>query len=144
MEDDPLSFLGVNPSDPEPSSTPPEGTAPPADMVAFLFRRYSDAYTEAHAVVAIGKLVKGIGAFLAIASIVLGLLEGQQQYGNGVPYLIGGFVLACVIGVPIYVLGILVAAQGQTALATLDNAVNNSRHLSDNHVARILLKRWSL
>ena len=124
------------------------GTA--SGFPASLARRYSDAYTEAHAVVAIGKLVKGIAVFLFIAIVIAGFVmasASEANYGrgemNGMVAGIG-FALAGLISVPTYVLGILVAAQGQTALATLDTAVNSSRHLKDDDVARVLSKRFSL
>jgi len=139
MSDDVSSFLGVSPASP----TPPSSV--PSDFPSALARRYSDAYTEAHAVVTIGKLVKGVAVFLFIGILIAGFaIAGQQRYGGGTEYSIGGLVLGCIVGIPIYVLGILVAAQGQTALATLDTAVNSSRHLKDDDVARILSKRFSL
>jgi hypothetical protein len=50
---------------------------------------------------------------------------------------------ACVLGIPVWVLDILVAAQAQTQLATWDTAVNSSRHLKDEDVAAILMwRRW--
>jgi len=118
---------------------------------ALLARRYADAYTEAHAVVTVGKLVKSVAVFLFVAIVIAGFVmasaSGTPNYGrsgmNGIVAGIG-FALACLISIPTYVLGILVAAQGQTALATLDTAVNSSRHLKEDDVARVLSKRFSL
>jgi len=122
----------------------------PSDFPSALARRYADAYTEAHAVVAVGKLIKGVAVFLFIAILIAAFAmasEGSRRYGgsdiNGTVAGIG-FALACLIGIPTYVLGILVAAQGQTALATLDTAVNSSRHLTNDDVARVLSKRFSM
>jgi len=110
-------------------------------FAASLSRRYSDAYTEAHTVVSVGKIIKGIAIFLSIAILLVGF---AIAFGSSIQYAIGGAILACIVGIPIYTLGILIAAQGQTALATLDTAVNSSRHLGDDDVAQILSKRWSL
>jgi hypothetical protein len=147
MSDDASSFLGLSPAAPPP--TDPRADAPiPADIVSHLLRRYSDAYTEAHATVTIGKAFKGVGIVLFIAILVAGLAmasQGSNRYGqsemNGVVAGIG-FALACLVGIPTYILGILVAAQGQTQLATLDTAVNSSRHLKDEDVAKILSRRF--
>lgn len=109
-----------------------------------LARRYADAYTEANAIVVIGKSVKGAAVFLFVAIIIIGLMVvSSSGERNGVAVGIS-FAVACLIGIPTYVLGILVAAQGQTALATLDTAVNSSRHLKDEDVERVLSKRFSL
>ena len=136
---------------------PPESTgglvtaAPGANFPASLARRYADAYTEAHAVVTIGKVVKGVAMVLFIGILIAGFVmasqSGNRQFGGGeMNALVAGmgFALACLVGIPTYVLGILIAAQGQTSLASLDTAVNSSRHLSDDDVARVLAKRFSL
>ena len=145
MHDDMLTFLGAKPDAPEPS---PEETIFPAgsDIAAFLSRRYSAAYTEAHAVVTIGRIIKGVGVFMFFGLIFAGFAISSNQPnsdGQGI-YIIAGILFAFLVGIPTYILGILVAAQGQTTLAVLDTAVNGSRHLKDDDVARILSKRWSL
>lgn len=123
----------------------------PSSFSASLSKRYSDAYTEANAVVKIGKIVKGVAVILFIVILIIGFVvaseSNRQFYGrgdfNGAVAGIG-FALSCLVGIPIYVLGILVAAQGQTSLATLDTAINSSRHLSDDDVALVLSKRFHL
>lgn len=127
-------------------------SAPIADLSASLARRYADAYTEAHAVVAVGKIIKGVAVVLFIGILITGFViasdSGNRQFGGGrgmnVQVAVVGFMLACLVGIPTYVLGILVAAQAQTSLASLDTAVNSSRHLSNDDVARVLAKRFSL
>jgi len=118
-------------------------TTTPSKLNAALFKRYKDAFTEAHAVVTVGKVIKGVGIFLGICVILAGLALGSNSSGGAIA-MIGGFVSGCIVGIPTYVLGILVAAQGQTQLATLDTAVNGSRHLTDDEVAQLLAKKWSL
>lgn len=119
------------------SQHPPES----CDIIHILTRRYSDAYTEAHAVVRIGKMIKSVAIFLG-AIVLIGALAMSSEKTDGATIGIG-LVLACILGIPTYVLGILVAAQGQIQLATLDAAVNSSRHLSDDDVARILSKKFT-
>ncbi len=111
------------------------------DITQALTLRYQDAYTEAHAVVKIGKVIKALAIFLVVI-ILIGAFAMSSGRTNGA--VIGiGLVLGCMVGIPTYVLGVLVAAQGQTQLATLDTAVNSSRHLSDDEVARILSKKFT-
>ena len=124
-----------------PPTPPPPET--PASIAGKLRRRYSDAYNEAHAVVTVGKVVKAIGALLFIGILVAAFAMSSDRSGGGQTLVIG-IIVACVVGIPVYVLGILVAAQGQTQLATLDTAVNSSRHLKDDDVAAILTHQFSL
>jgi hypothetical protein len=122
-------------------------------LVETLMRRYSDAYTEANTVVVIGKVIKGVSVLvfvLMIAVILAVQLAGQDSHRNSNEMLSPGmfagvgFILAIILSLPIYILGLLVSAQGQTALASLDTAVNSSRHLSDDEIKAIILKRFSL
>ena len=115
----------------------------PARYASTIPKRYKDAYTEAHAVVTVGKLIKGVGVFVGIAIIIAGIAMSSGRNGSGM-FAIIGIIGGCVVGIPTYVLGILVAAQGQTQLATLDTAVNSSRHLTDDQVAELLSTKWSI
>ena len=108
-----------------------------------LRKRYSDAYNEAHAIVTIGKTIKIIAIILSIVATVSGFALSAEQRGNDYLWM-GGIIVACIIGIPVYILGILVSAQGQTSLATLDTAVNSSRNLSDEDVTKVMMKRWSM
>lgn len=144
MPDDTESFLGVG-SDTSDHSPKPAVALASSDLAASLCKRYSDAYTEAHTVVTVGKAIKGVAIFLFILIIISSFIGAcNQHYGDSIMFSVAGVIFACIVGIPIYALGILVAAQGQTALATLDTAVNGSRHLKDDDAARILTKRWSL
>ena len=131
-------------------SSVPEDTATPmsSDFPAMLGRRYSDAYTEAHAIASIGNIIKGVGIVLGFVILIGGFFfasntgGGYSRNGDFNGIVAGtGFVLGCLVAIPTYILGILVAAQGQIQLATLDTAVNCSRHLKDDDVARILCNR---
>jgi len=95
-------------------------------------------------VVSAGGIIKGIGGILAVI-ILIGGGEIGHKIGVGAGLSIGlGFALSCIVSIPIYVLGILVSSQGQTQLAVLDTAINSSRLLQDDDVAKILSKRFSL
>jgi hypothetical protein len=66
--------------------------------------RYKDAYFFADSAINAGKLVKTLGVIAAVICIV-------------------------VVGLSIYVLGMLIAAQGQVLMAMLDTALNTSPYL---------------
>ena len=57
---------------------------------------------------------------------------GQAQFG---PL---ALLWAVIVGVPLYVLGILVSAQGQILKATLDSAVTNSPFLTEDQMAEVM------
>ena len=126
------------------SPDPPPGTAPKA-FVARSMERYKDAYTEANAVVAVGRAVKVIGVLTAAALMVAGVIGGSNAHDEmKTVMMISGFAAGVIVGIPIYVLGILTCAAGQLSLAALDTAVNSSRVLTDEQVTLVMTKRFSL
>ncbi|MBK7705990.1 MAG: zinc ribbon domain-containing protein [Acidobacteria bacterium] len=103
-------------------------------------RRYLDAYLTARAVDAFGKTIKGIG--VAIGLLVIGIaLLGALATGRGEGFAIGLMtaIIGALIGTLIYLLGVLVAAQGQILKASLDGAVNSSPFLTDDQKAKVML-----
>lgn len=110
---------------------------------AGLKRRYGDAYRVAKATVNFGNGIKIAGIVLA-ALILLGTLMGtliavsQSDSMIGGALLIPGILLAGFVGLLFYLLGVLVAAQGQTLLASLDSAVNSSPFLTNDQKAEIM------
>jgi hypothetical protein len=50
----------------------------------------------------------------------------------------GSFVLAVSVGVPLFVLGVLVSAVGQILAATLDTAVTSSPFLTKDQMAQVM------
>jgi hypothetical protein len=127
--------------------TPPNASA---GIIQSLSSRYKDGYTAAHAVVTCGKIIKSIAEILFVVILFIGLFVAWYAFLEKGGLVAGGLVafiaaaLACLISVPTYICGILVSSQGQIQLATLDVAVNSSRHLNDGEVADILAKRFSL
>lgn len=100
-----------------------------------LRNRYKDAYSVASAAVGIGSIIKGVG-------VVLGLLIffGPVVLGESTNSLLmaSGVLLAIIIGIIMYMLGILTSAQGQILKASLDSAVNSSPFLSSDAKAEIM------
>lgn len=102
-----------------------------------VVKRYDDAYRVAKAIVTLGGTIKVVGLILAVLIAIYGIIF-MDQTGRGfapppLDYssLIGGVVIAAIVGVSCYVVGTLVAAYGQILKANLDCAVNSSPFLTD-------------
>ena len=96
--------------------------------------RYTDAYLVARAIIAIGATVKVIAFVVGGGIALLGLAAGSKS----TELALGGLILGAIFAVPIYILGILVAAQGQILKATLDTAVNSSPLLTKDEMRQIM------
>ena len=100
-------------------------------------KRYIDAYLTAGFIDGFGSTIKMLaGIFMLL--VVLGGFILSTNVHNGGAFIFAGLVVAVAFGVPIYVLGVLVAAQGQILKATLDTAVHSSPFLSDDQRASIM------
>jgi len=104
-----------------------------------LMSRYTDAYRIARTVTAFGATVKVIaiivGAPIGLIGLVAGLASGDHK---SVLVAAAGVILGVIFAVPIFILGILVSAQGQILKATLDTAVNSSPLLSKDEMRQIM------
>lgn len=116
-------------------------------------KRYTDAYIVAKATVGIGNAVKAIGMFVGGGiALIFGLIAitslAAAQNSNigigGVGGLVVGGIGVCfgvVAGLILFVFGVLIAAQGQTLMATLDTAVSASPFLLDEEKAKAMSLR---
>lgn len=113
---------------------------PVSNQVSALMHRYSDAYIVASATNGFGGLIKGIGVLIAILLIVIGLgFISQGRFGDATFALgVVTSVAGILAGVWFYIVGVLVAAQGQILKASLDSAVNGSPFLKNEHKAKIM------
>jgi len=100
-------------------------------------KRYKDAYLVARAVAAIGESVKYLGVVLGLVIIVVGYYFGAQM-GRGLMYSVGGAVAGILVAIPLYLVGILVSAQGQVLKASLDGAVHTSPFLDTEQKAKAM------
>lgn len=89
-----------------------------------LMKRYRDAYLVARATGTIGKVIKGIG--ILVAALGVYVVGQSASRASGMIVLLPAFV-----GALLYCVGVLIAAQGQILLATLDTAVNSSPFLTN-------------
>jgi hypothetical protein len=103
--------------------------------------RYQDAYLVAKVTVRIADVIKTVGMVFGIAVCVGGFLLASQFSG------IAGLMLASIVlavafggfgGILLYLLGVLIAAQGQTLLASLDEAVHTSPFLTNDQRADVM------
>jgi len=99
-----------------------------------VIKRYKDAYLVARATDGIGGVVKFIGALLGIIIVIAGFVVGSQGRDNTM-FVVGSFILAAIVTIPFYVLGVLVSAHGQVLKASLDEAVHTSPFLTDHQRA---------
>ena len=106
--------------------------------------RYRDAYLIARTITAFGTGVKVIAFVIGGAIALIGLIAASHAGSladsdrQAWQFFISGIVGGVIVGIPIYVLGILVAAQGQILKATLDTAVNTSPLLSKDEMRQIM------
>lgn len=113
------------------------GSAVPIAVNLFpqLEVRYSDGYKAAKAIVGFGNLVKtlGIVAGVIIALIALSLSERL----SGI-FFVAGALFGVLVWLGLFVSGIVICAQGQLLLATLDSAVNTSPFLDNSQRALVM------
>jgi hypothetical protein len=123
-----------------------------------LLTRYSDAYALARTITALGKTVKAISYGLFSVFTIIGLMNVCSQSSGGASSasgvgaigvsgasllgplvsIIGWPLVGFTIALPIYLLGVIVSAQGQVLKATLDTAVHTSPLLTPDEVSLVL------
>ncbi len=112
----------------QPRSTP--------DYSPKVMSRYTDGYCLARAIVAVGALVKTLG--LVAAGVMLRIGIGMANVTNSGLASVVSIPVAGLVWLLLWVLGVLVSAQGQILKANLDEAVNTSPFLMDNQRAQIM------
>jgi len=113
------------------TSARPEVSATSVDAQSSspVVNRYRDAYRVGSALVGLGNVIKVVGAILAGIIVLVSLSSGDGPLGGAA--VVAGIFIAAIVGVLFWVSGVVVAAQGQILLATLDNAVASSHFLTD-------------
>ncbi len=92
--------------------------------------RYKDAYLFAKSCINAGDVIKLLAAIVAVICIVLSCVEAYQSGNPGVA--VGGILVGGLVGLGIYIFGILIAALGQVLIALLDTALNTSPYLDND------------
>jgi hypothetical protein len=101
--------------------------------------RYKDAYRLGKAIVGVGDLIKGLGGVLAVIILGVTLYASSEVKGeSGLATTTIGIGFAVFVGILFYLLGVIVAAQGQILKGVLDTAINTSPFLTDGHRAEIM------
>jgi hypothetical protein len=109
--------------------------APPATLSreprsdVSVVSRYRDAYRVGGALVGVGSAIKVIGLVLAAIIGLSSMSAGRGLFGSGA--VVAGIFVALIGGILLWVVGVMVAAQGRILQATLDTAVASSRFLTD-------------
>jgi hypothetical protein len=107
-------------------------THDPGRVATAATTRYRDGYMVASALNGIGGAVKGIGIAIGVIIALLSLAVGSS---TNVMFGLLGACLGSAIAAPVFILGILISAQGQLMKATMDAAVHTSPFLDDNQKA---------
>jgi hypothetical protein len=110
-------------------------------QVSALMRRYKDAYIIARVTNGFGMLIKTIGIVIVVLLVLMGLMGISGSRGPMDIASIMAFVaigLGIITGAWFYIVGVLIAAQGQILKASLDAAVNSSPFLSNEHKSKIM------
>ena len=82
--------------------------------------------------------MKVLGFILGGVIALVGLAAGNQGYQSNPILIVGGLMFGAVVAIPLFVLGVLVAAQGQVLKANLDEAVHTSPFLTDEQRASLM------
>ena len=117
----------------EASPIPSSASRPSKSGRRSIMSRYMDAYLVARTITAVGATVKVIAFVIGGGIALISLVACSQSMVYA-----GGIILGAIVAIPIYVLGILVAAQGQILKATLDTAVNSSPLLTKDEMRQIM------
>lgn len=110
--------------------------------------RYSDAYLVARTVNGVGQTIKKVGliggAITVGLSVLLSVMLVKDARGSDVAGIAASIVFymgsatGVIVGTILYILGVLVASQGQILKATLDGSVNTSPFLTDDQRLQIM------
>lgn len=119
---------------------PPAATG--SELVVRAMERYRDAYRTAQVITRVGGVIKALGIALAILMFIGGVVIETNIFGRDdtAQFITLGVVgvSAIVVGVVLYMFGVIVAAQGQQLKATLDSAVHTSPYLDLDAKARAM------
>jgi hypothetical protein len=120
------------------AGTHPGGSDPAISAMG----RYQDGYRSAGLIIRIGNIIKTLGICLGIAILVIELVIASNLFGHDETAQMVSFgfavVSALVVGVSLFVFGVIVSAQGQQLKASLDSAVHTSPFLDIEAKARAM------
>jgi RNA polymerase subunit RPABC4/transcription elongation factor Spt4 len=117
-------------------------------VVSALTTRYRDGYRVARTIDGFGKLLKILGIVFGAMILFFGLISGVggavalgPSKGGEVAFIVSLFLfglIAAIVAVIFWVLGVIVSAQGQMLKASFDSAVNNSPFLENADRSKIM------
>ncbi len=106
-------------------------------IIKFLTSRYKDAYKVAYGTISSGNSIKLLGVIVGIAVIVISLF--MYSHINDKMILEIGTIAAVILGGQIYLFGILICAQGQLLLTSIDTAINTSPNMQKENKIEIII-----
>ena len=111
-----------------------------SNEVPALMKRYKDAYIVARVTNRFGWMIKAIGIIVAVLLVLVGFMVANNSGPRDPMSIVGilGIAFGVFTGALFYIIGVLVSAQGQTLMASLDSAVNSSPFLTNEHRAKIM------
>jgi hypothetical protein len=102
-----------------------------------MMTRYTSAYRVAKAITGIGDAIRIVGYGVGALVFLLGLIGSSSSLLGGTS-IVFGLVTGGLIAGGAFILGTVVAAQGQILKATLDTAVNSCPFLQNEERAEIM------
>jgi|GEM_PF-676644 len=100
-----------------------------------LLQRYLDAYRIANGTILLGTIIKWGSVILAAIIIIASATESKSQGELVIASAIAFGIAIAIVG---FALGVMISAQGQIMLATVDTAVNTSPFATMGEKAKII------
>jgi hypothetical protein len=111
-----------------------------SSQISELMKRYKDGYLVARATNGFGRVIKAVGTIIGVLIALIGLMAQGEGARDATSRIIGlvTIVFGIFAGTLLYIIGVLVSAQGQILKASLDSAVNSSPFLTNEYKAEIM------
>lgn len=111
-----------------------------SSQLSELMNRYKDSYLVARATNGFGRAIKAVGTIIGVLITLIGLMAQGEGARDATSRIIGlvTIVFGIFAGTLLYIIGVLVSAQGQILKASLDSAVNSSPFLTNEYKAKIM------
>ena len=105
-----------------------------SSLAGQLEKRYRDAYRVARATIMAADFVKFVGIVFVVVGVVAAFLVAKES----APGAVAVGVVGASTGILIFGVGVLIAAQGQQLLASVDDVIGSSPFLTDVERAEVM------
>jgi hypothetical protein len=117
------------------SETPSKAMESASPRARAVMDRYRNVYQIANVIITAGDTIKGAGIVLAVIISVIGVFLASTV---GMLSLLTSLIPAAAIGLGSWLSGVLLNAQGQLLLASLDGVVSITPFLTDEEKAEVM------